>query len=178
MGALSIQGKRVFIAVRIPRHVARELAGVHEAISPFFGGRFTQPGSLHVPLKYLKESDDRTIGRVERALANASLSHVIARIDGFGTNEDTIWANVHGLSGLQRSLDNALRTIATPEQRFTSQLTIAHVTHTTNEAGLRAALKALHVPVTWSVETVELVETNGTRYETIGTYPIESRILA
>ena len=179
IGALK---RRVFVGVRIPPHIGEELQGVQEAIAPFFEGRFTPVENLHVTLKFLGEIDEEMIGRVHESLEGAAFEHILARIGGFGSfSNRIIWAQITGIKHVQRTIDTALSDHFPKEHRFMSHATIARVKRCTNRAGLRAALKALHVPLTWQFTDVELIESHlsedGARYETIASYPLSNRIL-
>ena len=179
---IGVPKRRVFVGVRIPPHIGEELQSIQETIAPFFEGRFTPVENLHVTLKFLGEIDERTIEQVRETLEEATLEHMLARIDGFGSfSNRIIWARITGIKHVQRSIDSALSDRFAKERRFMSHATVARVRRCTNRAGLRAALKALHLPLSWQFTHVELIASHlsedGARYETIASYPLTNRIL-
>lgn len=164
----------MFIGVRIPLVIAQETEAVHEAIEPFFEGSFTDAENLHVTLKSLGSITDSTASKVKRTLLELEIERTRLSIEGFGSfSNRIIWARVSGLDEVQRSVDAALEGLFEPENRFMSHLTIARI-RTCNEPGLSAALKALHLPLGWYLEGIELIEStsdeNKAQYETKARY--------
>ncbi len=132
--------RRLFVACELPPEVRDALGGLQDSLRRAGAGRlrWARPEGIHVTLKFLGGVDERRLGEVTAALANAiepfELRVRPAALGGFGgARIRVVWVglegDVDGLAALAARIDGALAPLGFPrEQRpFAAHLTLARV---------------------------------------------------
>ncbi len=140
--ALTTEQFRLFIALPMPMPVKEELGRVLEGWRKRLGNevRWTQPGQIHLTLKFLGNVPAGQVEELTESVRGASSSFAPFRVRAgrIGFFPDirhprVIWAWVHDDHGqlprLQRAVDEATARFAShkEEQEFTGHLTIGRV---------------------------------------------------
>lgn len=126
---------RAFIAVDLPEKAVGEIKRIQELIKKkdFMAGKFTEPGNLHLTLKFLGEISEEQIEEVKKRLNEIKLSIFECRLSELGVFSPDfikiIWIKLNGeeIFELQKEIDEKLKDLFEPEKRFMSHVTIARV---------------------------------------------------
>jgi RNA 2',3'-cyclic 3'-phosphodiesterase len=161
---------RLFIAVWPPEEVVVQLSVLHRKDQR--GVRFVHPENWHITLRFFGDAEP---GRVIELLDGTSFvparAHLGPAVDVIG--ERALVVPVRGLDNLAAAVTERTNHIGEPpRKRFIGHLTIARVK---SHVPMPRALGAL-VSAEFDVEEIALVqsrlEPQGSRYETIETWPV------
>src|SRR5689334_14198359 len=76
---------RLFIAIDLPEDVRLNLENLERELRPVTSSaRWVAPGSIHVTLKFLGETDESRIGDIDRALAGVAAVPMDVVVHGVG----------------------------------------------------------------------------------------------
>jgi len=128
-------GMRCFIALDLPRQAINAVRNVQELIKrqSLFNGKFTEPENLHLTLKFLGEISEGEIEKVRERLKEIKFEEFEAGLGEVGIFSKKfikiIWIKLDGkkVFELQKEIDDKLKDLFEPEQRFMSHITIARV---------------------------------------------------
>ncbi len=142
---------RSFIALELPGEVINEIARIQKLIEKenLFKGKFTTTDNLHLTLKFLGEIDDERLETVKKRLESVKIEKSKAELGGAGVfskdNIKIIWIklNGQGVLELQNKIDEVLKDLFSPEQRFMSHITIARVKSVDNKQELLGFLEKI-----------------------------------
>ncbi len=140
---------RVFIALDLSREAINEIKRIQEIIRKriLFIGKFTEPENLHLTLKFLGEIDEKKVGEVKERLREIKFENFEAELADVGVFSKKfikiIWIKLNGkkVFELQREIDDKLKDLFEPEQRFMSHITIARVKNVKDRKELIEYLK-------------------------------------
>ena len=131
---------RLFIAVELPDDVQRLLgSGVHELAATRADVKWSRPGSMHLTLKFLGDTEEGEVPALEQALdaAAAASRPCMATLGSLGAFPDlryprVLWIGLDEPSGelvaLQKRIEEATRYLVEPDPRgFESHLTLGRV---------------------------------------------------
>src|SRR3989338_2580725 len=127
---------RVFIALELPLEIIEEIKKIQKLIwkKTLFSGKLTESENLHLTLKFLGEiklnSFEAFVGEV------GVFSRKFIKI---------IWIKLNGkgVFSLQKEIDEKLKDLFKPEERFMSHITIARVKYVNDKKGLLNYLKSV-----------------------------------
>lgn len=126
---------RCFISIDLPREIINYIKEIQRLLKKqnLFNGNFTEPENLHLTLKFLGEIDEEKIGEVKKKLKEIKFDEFEARLGEIGVFSKRfikiVWIKLNGkgIFDLQKQIDDKLKEIFEPEQRFMSHITIARV---------------------------------------------------
>ena len=187
---------RSFIAIPVPRSGIEVLERAVKRLDSEIGGqvRWVRPRGIHLTLKFMGDIPASTLERVLEALpqVTASFSPFEISMSGLGVFPNprrprVLWAGLDGdlgtLSALQSAVDQAAEKLGLPKEDrlFSPHLTLGRVRRDTNEEqsrkiGYLMTNTGLRAPLSWSVETVDLMRTEldptGSRHYLVGSTTI------
>lgn len=187
---------RSFIAIPVPRSGIEVLERAVKRLDSEIGGqvRWVRPRGIHLTLKFMGDIPASTLERVLEALpqVTASFSPFEIAMSGLGVfpnprHPRVLWAGLDGdlgtLSALQSAVDQAAEKLGLPKEDrlFSPHLTLGRVRRDTNEEqsrkiGYLMTNTGLQAPLSWSVETVDLMRTEldstGSRHYLVGSTTI------
>lgn len=161
---------RLFIAVWPPEEVVAELAALHRKDQR--GVRFVHPEKWHITLRFLGDAEPGSVIDVlDRTSFVPTRAHLGPAVDVIG--ERALVVPVRGLESLAAGVTERTQHIGEPPRKgFIGHLTIARVQ---SHLPMPRALGVL-VSAEFDVEEIALVqsrlEPQGSRYETIETWPV------
>ena len=181
---------RSFICIHFPDEVIKEIARIQELINNKvkFTGKLTELENLHLTLKFLGEIEEERLTQVKEKLQSIKFASFTAKLLNMGIfsykkNPKVIWIKVGGkeLFELQKQIDNALKELFKPEERFMSHLTIARIKHMKDKTAFKQYLKNISVkPIKFQVSSFELKSSElrplGPVYNTIEEYNSKKEI--
>ena len=133
---------RTFIALELPREAINYIRELQKQIEKqnLFTGKLTETENLHLTLKFLGEIDEKKVEEVKKKLREVKMQSFEAELGEVGIFSKRfikiIWLKLENCNKLQREVDEKLKEIFQPEQRFMSHITIARVKHVTNRKEL------------------------------------------
>ena len=174
---------RCFIAINIPEkiknkvfHISRNL---HE--QNLFHGKVTEKNNLHLTLKFLGEISQEQLEKVKKILNNLNLKKIKIKITNAGVFDENhikiIWLKMLNLENFQKQIDEALKPLFKPEQRFMSHLTIARVKQKPkNPELLLEEIQKLKINKEFVLDTVKIMKSelfsSGPKYKVLETIPL------
>ena len=140
---------RTFIALELSKEAIDEIKRIQELIRKkiLFIGKFTEPENLHLTLKFLGEIDEKKVGEVKKRLREIDFGNFEAELADIGVFSKKfikiVWIKLNGkkVFDLQREIDDKLKDLFEPEQRFMSHITIARVKNVKDRKELIEYLK-------------------------------------
>lgn len=144
---------RCFICVEMPDEVVKEIARVQEEVGKKrFDGKMTELENLHLTLKFLGEIDEKKVEEVKKRLGGIKFGEIECTLGEIGTfsyggNPRIVWVKINGkgIFDLQKKIDESLRGMFEPEERFMSHLTIARVGFVKDKIGFVDYVKGIGV---------------------------------
>jgi RNA 2',3'-cyclic 3'-phosphodiesterase len=126
---------RTFISIDLPRECVNEIKGIQELLKKqvLFTGKYTEPENLHLTLKFLGDITDEQADEVKKRLSEIKISGFDCELGEIGVFSKSfikiIWIKLNGkgIFNLQKQIDEKLKDIFKPEERFMSHVTIARV---------------------------------------------------
>ena len=140
---------RCFIAIDLPRNAIKEIKNIQKLIGKkfIFTGKFIEEENLHLTLKFLGEIDVDKTEEIKRRLKTIKLKIFNASLNNIGVFSKRfpkiIWVKFNGAEELQKEIDNSLKDLFEPENRFMSHVTIARIKHIKEKKELIEYLKSL-----------------------------------
>jgi len=159
------ESTRTFIAIEFSDEVIKEVARVQELLLGVkFTGKITELENLHLTLKFLGEIDDVVIEQVKTRLQEIKFEKMKLKLGKMGAfsahgNPRIVWVKVEGkeIYELQKAIDEKLKDLFPPEERFMGHLTIARIGYVKDKKGFLEHLGGIHVkPVPFSVSEIKL----------------------
>lgn len=138
-------GIRCFIALEMPREAINYIRELQKQIEKknLFTGKFTEAENLHLTLKFLGEIGEEKIKEVKERLKEVKMQSFEACLGDIGVFSSkyssyvrVIWLKLENCDKLQKQIDEKLKEIFQPEERFMSHITIARVKHVSNRKEL------------------------------------------
>src|SRR3989338_7311937 len=144
---------RVFICIDFPDEVIKEIARVEELVSKKkFTGKLTELENLHLTLKFLGEIDDDMLEKVKERLGKIKFKEMELKLGEIGTfshggNPRIVWIKIEGKAiwDLQKKIDDSLKNLFKPEERFMSHLTVARVKYAKDKKGFTDSIREINV---------------------------------
>ena len=126
---------RSFIAIDISREAINEIKEIQNTLknANLFVGKLTEPENLHLTLKFLGEITDEQVEEVKEKLKGINFSGFSAQLGEVGVFDKKypkiIWIKLNGggIFNLQKEIDEKLKDLFKPEERFMSHITLARV---------------------------------------------------
>jgi len=144
---------RCFIAIDFPKEAINYIKEIQTLINKknLFIGKFTELENLHLTLKFLGEIENSKIEKVKKNIREIKFNEFEASFGEIGVFSKEfvkiIWIKLNGkkLFKLQRLIDEKLKEIFEPEQRFMSHITIARVKKIKNKKELFDYIKSIRI---------------------------------
>jgi len=146
---------RAFIAIDFSEidEVLREIIRVQEEVSKVkFKGKLTEPENLHLTLKFLGEIDEDKLEEVKKRLREIKFKEMELKLGSIGTfsirgNPRIVWIKVEGegIWELQKQIDDKLKDLFKPEERFMGHLTVARVKYVGEKKEFNERIKKIGV---------------------------------
>ena len=149
------EGVRCFVALELPREAINYIRQLQKTLEKqnLFTGKFTEAENLHLTLKFLGEIEEERMEEIRKKLREIKMQSFEARLGGVGvfskkfpknkkffvsqnskrkeefSDIKIIWLKLDGkgIFELQKEIDEKLKEIFHPEERFMSHITIARV---------------------------------------------------
>lgn len=142
---------RTFIALDLPREVISEIEKIRDTVKKkvLFTGKYTEPENLHLTLKFLGEVDEEKTREVKKLLNEIKIEHFRVELGEIGIFSKSfpkiLWIKLNGkgIWELQKEIDNKLKDIFAPEERFMSHITIARIKNVSSKKEFLEYLKSL-----------------------------------
>ena len=156
---------RVFIAIETSDEVIKEVARLQELLTGVkFTGKVTELENLHLTLKFLGEIDDEKLEEVKKRLKEIKFSEMKLKLGKIGTfsirgNPSIVWVKIEGknIHELQKKIDDALKGLFKPEERFMSHLTIARIKYVKDKKGFLERIDSINArPIEFDVSEFKL----------------------
>ena len=126
---------RAFIALDLPAEIIKEVKKIQEVL-PEFVGKKIESENLHLTLKFLGEVSEDKIKQIKSVLKKIKFQKFEAEINSIGVFSEKVirivWLHLTNCDALQKEIDNSLKSLFKPEERFMSHLTIARVKNVEN----------------------------------------------
>ena len=176
---------RAFIAIEFPDNVIKEIARLQQLIqkNQKFTGKLTELENLHLTLKFLGEIDKEKLEKVKSALSKIRFKEFNSYLEYAGTfsrfnSPKIVWLKIggSGILKLQKQIDEALKEIFKPEERFMSHLTITRIKYVSDKKDFVEYVKHLSIQkINFNVKEFKLKSSElipmGPVYTTIEEYP-------
>jgi len=148
-----METKRCFIALDLPREAINEIKKTQNLIwkKTLFTGKITEPENLHLTLKFLGEINEDKINEIRKRLREIKPKSFEAELGEVGIFSKQfikiIWVKLNGkgVFQLQKEIDNKLKDLFEPEQRFMGHITIARVKNVKDKEELIEYLENLKI---------------------------------
>lgn len=172
---------RRFISIDLPENIKKEIKKIQEQL-PEFTGKKTESGNLHLTLKFLGEISDEKIKLIKEKLKEIKIKKFESEIDLIGVFSEKmiriIWLHFTNCDKLQKEVDESLKGLFNPEQRFMAHLTIARVKSMKNKKEFLEKLKEIKVSkIKFFVENFKLknsvLKPEGPVYKDIEVYNLK-----
>ena len=174
---------RAFIAIDFPDEVVKEIARVQELLGKKkFTGKLTELENLHLTLKFLGEIEEEKLGEARKMLKEVKFEEMDLKLGEVGVfgikgSPRIVWIKIEGkqIWDLQSKVDDALKDLFKPEERFMSHLTIARIKYVRDKKGFVEAVKGIKIKeVKFKADSFELKSSElkplGPVYRTIEKY--------
>lgn len=177
---------RAFIALDLPREAINHIKDIQKLIEKqnIFTGKFTEHENLHLTLKFLGEIEENKVKEIKKKLQEVKFPAFEAELGEAGVFSKKfikiIWIKLEGkVFGLQKEIDEALKELFQPEQRFMSHITIARVKNVPDRKKFLDYIKNIKAKkIKFKVEKFFLkkseLKPEGPVYEDIGEYKLET----
>ena len=142
---------RTFLSLDLPENVKEEIVKIQDIIKKedLFHGKYTEKENLHLTLKFLGEIDEETVVKVKETLEKVKVNSFEASITQVGVFSPEqvriVWLKLDDADALQKEIDNTLRDLFPPEQRFMGHITIARVKKVFDKEKLIETLKKINL---------------------------------
>ena len=142
---------RTFLSLDLPENVKEEIVKIQDIIKKedLFHGKYTEKENLHLTLKFLGEINEETVEKVKETLEKVKVNSFEASITQVGVFSPEqvriVWLKLDDADALQKEIDNTLRDLFPPEQRFMGHITIARVKKVFDKEKLIETLKKINL---------------------------------
>ncbi len=159
--------KRVFIAISVSDDVIKEVARMQEQLKKRlqFVGKLTELENLHLTLKFLGDVDEETLEKVKEKLKTLRFEPLKLKLGHVGAFNyknmpRIIWIKILGdVAKVQKQVDESLKDLFKPEERFMSHLTLARIKHVGDLKYAQDYIKHLKLPpIAWIENKIQLKE--------------------
>ena len=140
---------RCFIALDLSAEVINEIKKIQEKLPEFVGKKIGSE-NLHLTLKFLGEVSEDEVEKIKECLRKIKISKFEMETNIVGVFSEKIirivWLHLTNCDALQKEIDNSLKEIFKPEERFMGHLTIARVKNVGSEqsSGLERPSECKH----------------------------------
>lgn len=177
---------RLFVALDFPPEVRERLAGLQGGVP---GARWSEPGTLHLTLRFIGEVPEDQAHDIDAALAEVEASAFPLTLDGVGSfghgrGARVLWAGVErneALTRLAAKVESALVRAGLPaeERKFTPHVTLARLRDANAERVARfLSERGFFRAGPFPVDHVTLYRSHlgkgGSVYEPLASYPLAS----
>lgn len=151
---------RTFICMEMSDEVVKEVARVQELVAKVkFIGKMTELENIHLTFKFLAEIDSEKMESVTERLRKIEFPVIDAKLDRIGVfgrfrHPKIVWIKVNGkgIWELQKKIDDSLKDLFRPEERFMSHMTIARIKYVRNSKETVEHIKKIAVhPISWKI---------------------------
>lgn len=183
---------RLFVSIDLPDELTDEVRALQEEFSGASGLNFTDPGQVHVTLKFLGDVSRGQLPRVKnalrRAISKAGVEPFEASFEGLGVFPglgyiDIVWLGVGDGSEQMTELHEGIEREVTrlgfdPEDHdFTPHVTLARMQHAGGKELVQENVEELEATVgRMEVSEIRLTESteteNGPEYTTVESFPL------
>jgi len=126
---------RAFISLDLPAEIIKEIKKIQNAL-PDFVGKKTESENLHLTLKFLGEVSEEKIEQIRENLKKIKFQKFETEIWSIGVFSKKVirivWLHLTNCDALQKEIDDSLKGLFKPEERFMSHLTILRVKNVEN----------------------------------------------
>jgi RNA 2',3'-cyclic 3'-phosphodiesterase len=144
---------RTFICFDFPDSVIKETARFQKLIqNKVFTGKVTELENIHLTLKFLGEINEEVLTKVREKLREIKFKELFLKTGYLGTfnrrgNPNLVWLKIEGKDAwdLQKKIDEALKDIFKPEERFMGRVTVARVKYVKDKKGFEDNIKRIRV---------------------------------
>ncbi len=140
---------RCFISIGIPENIKKEIKKIQEQL-PDFIGKKTETENLHLTLKFLGEISEEKIKLIKEKLKKIKIAKFETEINSIGVFSEKVikivWMHLTNCDELQKEIDDSLKDLFKPEQRFMSHLTIARVKKIKSKKEFLEKLNKIKIP--------------------------------
>lgn len=156
MAKLSSEKARLFVAIEIPEAVKKKLRGLQEELKRVGAGvKWTDPGGVHLTLKFLGGVEVDRIGDLVQVLEDIGkrFSPFWVRVGGTGAFPNprrprVLWVGIEkekSLWDLQRRVEEGLQALGFPKEdrAFSPHLTLGRIRNPKPSQGLTTQLQKL-----------------------------------
>ena len=156
---------RTFICIDFPDKVIKEVARIQSLIEKQkFTGKLIELENLHLTLKFLGEIEEDKLIEVKQRLSQINFPKFQAKLLNIGTfshknNPKIVWLKIGGkeIFELQKQIDNSLKELFKPEERFMSHLTVARIKYVRDKISFNNYIKNISVkPINFQVGSFHL----------------------
>lgn len=156
---------RVFIAVEFSDEVVKEVARVQGLLENVkFTGKLTELENLHLTLKFLGEIEEDKLEKVRGKLKEIKFGKMKLKLGkigifSIGGKPRIVWIKVEGkaIYELQKKIDETLKDLLKPEERFMGHLTIARIKYVKDKKGFVSHIEGINTkPVAFDVDCFKL----------------------
>ena len=172
---------RTFIALDLPAEIIREIKKIQKEL-PEFIGKKTESENLHLALKFLGDVSEEKVEQIKECLKKIKFQKFETEIGSIGVFSKKVirivWLHLTNCDALQKEIDDSLKGLFKPEERFMSHLTISRVKNVENKKEFLEKLKKIKIPkINFMVENFKLksstLKSEGPVYEDIEMYNLK-----
>lgn len=140
---------RCFISINVPEKIKNEIIKIQNSLPEFYGKK-TESENLHLTLKFLGEINEEKIEKIRQNLKEIKFKKFESEIKGIGVFSEKfiriIWLHLTNCNKLQKIIDENLKDLFKPEDRFMGHLTIARVKSIKDKKKFPNELKKTEMP--------------------------------
>jgi RNA 2',3'-cyclic 3'-phosphodiesterase len=144
--------ERLFICITFNDEVTKEVARIQELLGKkIFVGKMTELENLHLTLKFLGEINGEKKEFVKKKLNDVKFNNFECKMDALGIfhinkNPRVAWVKLAGVGiwALQKKIDDALKEMFKPEERFMSHMAVSRIKYVKDKVGFEEHIKSIH----------------------------------
>lgn len=142
---------RAFISINLDGEFLKEIVNIQDMIKRkvLFTGKFTEVENIHLTLKFLGEIEESKAKEVQERLKEIKKEKFYVELGEAGVFNKKfvkiIWIKLNGkgIFQLQKAIDEKIKDLFCPEERFMSHITIARVKILPDKKALIEYLKSI-----------------------------------
>lgn len=172
---------RCFISVSIPEEIKLKISEIQNNL-PDFTGKKTERENLHLTLKFLGEINEEKLKAVRDKLKKIKFKKFESQINSIGIFSENfiriIWLHLTNSEELQKKIDDSLKEIFKPEERFMGHLTIARVKEIKTPKEFLRKLDQIKIPkLKFLIKSFSLIQSDlfpeGPKYTVLENYKLK-----
>lgn len=177
---------RTFIGIDLPAPIREEILTLQDILASQLSGqyRFPKEAQLHLTLKFLGDTDAKTLAYFQQHLSETVSKHEtfklnLEKLGNFGRPPRVIWVGLAGEKKKLYALQNAI--VKEEDRSFQAHITVARVSKAPQGAKLEHYLQTLKTlkpqTLSWSIEEVVLYHSElhpkGVQHHVLERYPLK-----